>query len=235
MARHKGEEELDRRQGILQGFAASRTEVTVWDTPEGPASIESTVEEYLAVPHLLEGVAKAEGSGYDALIVGCFGDPGVEAAREVATIPIIGPCEASLLAAVPLGRRTGIITVLQNMAEPLRRVARLIGLEARLACVRSVEVSVLDLAKDRPRVVEAFVEEGKKAIREDGVDALIPGCMSMAFMGIPEETQKKLGVPVLNPAAVALKFAELYVRLGLRHSKRAYPFPPKGPYGRISS
>ena len=86
--------------------------------------------------------------------------------------------------------------------------------------------------KERDRVVEAFVEEGKKAIREDRVDALIPGCMSMAFLGIPEEAQKALGIPVLNPAAVALKFAELYVRLGLRHSKRAYPFPPKGKYAR---
>jgi allantoin racemase len=70
------------------------------------------------------------------------------------------------------------------------------------------------------------VEEGKKAIRDDGVNVLIPGCMGMAFLGIPEEAQKALGVPVLNPAAVALKLAELYVRLGLRHSKRAYPFPP---------
>ena len=82
--------------------------------------------------------------------------------------------------------------------------------------------------KERSRVVEAFVEEGKKAIRDDGVNVLIPGCMSMAFQGIAEDAQKELGVPVLNPAAVALKLAELYVSLGLSHNKRAYPYPPKG-------
>jgi allantoin racemase len=49
----------------------------------------------------------------------------------------------------------------------------------------------------------------------------------MAFLGIAEDAQKELGIPVLNPAAVALKTAELYVRLGLSHSKKAYPFPPK--------
>jgi allantoin racemase len=234
MARQKGEDELERRRWILQGFASSDTEVYVWDTPEGPASIESTVEEHLAIPHLLEGVSKAEGSNYEALIVGCFGDPGVEAAREIATIPIIGPCEASLLASVPLGHKTSIITVLQNMVPPLRKVARQVGLENRLASVRSIEVSVLELGKERSKVFEAFVEEGKKAIQDDGADTLIPGCMSMAFLGIPEEAQAKLGVPVLNPAAVALKTAELFVRLGLRHSKRAYPFPPKGPYKQSS-
>jgi allantoin racemase len=51
--------------------------------------------------------------------------------------------------------------------------------------------------------------------------------MSMAFLGIAEDVQEKLRVPVLNPAAVALKTAELFVRLGLRHSKKAYPSPPK--------
>ncbi len=114
MAKHKGHEELQRRRQILQKMAAPGTDVSVWDSPQGPASIESTVEEYLAVPGLLEGVSRAEREGFDALTVGCFGDPGVEAAREIASIPIIGPCEASLLASIPLGHRTGIITVLEN-------------------------------------------------------------------------------------------------------------------------
>jgi allantoin racemase len=228
MSRHHGSQELERRRGILEQFAAPGTEVAVWDAPEGPASIESTVEEYLAVPGLLDGVARAEGEGFDALIVGCFGDPGVEAARELASIPIIGPCEASLAASVPLGHQASIITVLHNVVHSLRRVARVAGLEGRLASVRSVEVSVLDLAKERPRVIETFVREGEKALQEDGADVLVPGCMSMAFLGIAEDVQRELGVPVLNPAAVALKTAETFVRLGLSHSKKAYPFPPKG-------
>ncbi len=227
MAQHQGQQELDRRRGILQEFAASDTEVSVWDAPDGPASIESSVEEHLAIPGLLKGVKRAEEEGFDALIVGCFGDPGVEAARELATIPIIGPCEASLAASIPLGHQTSIITVLHNVIYSLRRVARVAGLESRLASVRAVEVSVLDLAKERSRVIETFVSEGKKALEEDGADVLIPGCMSMAFLGIAEEVQKELGVPVPNPAAVALKTAELFVRLGLRTSKKAYPTPPK--------
>jgi allantoin racemase len=227
MARNVGQQELERRRGVLQQFAASGTDVAVWDAPEGPASIESTVEEHLAIPALLSGVMRAEKKGFDALIVGCFGDPGVEAARELAKIPIIGPCEASLAASIPLGHKTTIITVLQNVSHSLRRVARVARLEDRLASVRAVDVPVLDLAKERPTVIEAFVQEGRKALEEDGADVLVPGCMSMAFLRIAEDAQKELGVPVLNPAAVALKTAELYVRLGLSHSKRAYPFPPK--------
>jgi allantoin racemase len=227
MSQNQGQKELDRRRGILQEFAAAGTEVAIRDAPTGPASIESMVEEYLAVPGLLEGVARAEKDGFDAVIVGCFGDPGVDAARELATIPVIGPCEASLAASVPLGHQASIITVLQTVVPSMKKYARAAGLGERLASVRAVEVSVLDLAKERPRVIETFVREGKKAIEEDGADVLIPGCMSMAFLGVAEDVQKELGIPVLNPAAVALKTAELYVRLGLSTSKRAYPTPPK--------
>jgi allantoin racemase len=228
MSQNQGQKELDRRCGILQEFAASGTEVAIRDAQTGPASIESTVEEYLAIPGLLEGVARAEKEGFDAVIVGCFGDPGVDGARELVNIPIIGPCEASLAASIPLGHKASIITVLQTVVPSMKKYARAVGLAERLASVRAVEVSVLDLAKERPHVIETFVREGRKAINEDGADVLIPGCMSMAFLGIAEEVQKELGIPVLNPAAVALKTAELYVRLGLSQSKRAYPTPPKG-------
>jgi allantoin racemase len=227
MSQNQGQKELDRRRGILQEFAASGTEVSVWDAPEGPASIESSVEEHLAIPGVLNGVVRAEKEGFDAFIVGCFGDPGVEPARELASIPIIGPCESSLAASIPLGHKASIITVLENVIYSQWRVARVARLEERLASVRAVEVPVLNLATERPHVIEAFVQEGKKAIEEDGADVLIPGCMSMAFLGIAEDVQKELRIPVLNPATVALKTAELFVRLGLSHSKRAYPSPPK--------
>ncbi|MFQ5791278.1 MAG: aspartate/glutamate racemase family protein, partial [Acidobacteriota bacterium] len=167
MSRHQGRRELDRRRRFLQERAAPGTEVAVWDVGEGPASIESTVEEYLAVPPLLEAVARANTAGYDALVVGCFGDPGVEAAREIASIPIIGPCEASLLASIPLGHRTSIITVLESVVHPLRRVARVVGLEGRLASVRSIDVAVLDLSRDRARALAAFVDQGRRALQED--------------------------------------------------------------------
>lgn len=227
MSQNQDQKELDRRRGILQEFAASGTDVTVWAAPEGPASIESSVEEHLAIPGVLNGVVRAEKEGFDAFIVGCFGDPGVEPARELANIPIIGPCESSLAASISLGHKASIITVLENVIYSQWRVARVARLEERLASVRAVEVPVLNLATERSHVIEAFVQEGKKAIEEDGADVLIPGCMSMAFLGIAEDVQKELRIPVLNPAAVALKTAELFVHLGLSHSKKAYPSPPK--------
>lgn len=86
-----------------------------------------------------------------------------------------------------------------------------------------MEVPVHELARSRERAVSAFIEQGKNALSRDGADVLIPGCMSMAFLGVAEEASGRLGAPVVNPARVALKLAELFVECGLRHSKRAYP------------
>src|SRR5512135_2800123 len=82
-----GVAELERRRGILQGWASPGTEVSIVDLESGPVSIESMAEEYLAVPGLLRRVQEAEREGFSAAIVGCYGDPGVDACREIVKIP----------------------------------------------------------------------------------------------------------------------------------------------------
>src|SRR6056297_974379 len=85
-----GSAELDRRKGVLQSIAFEGTQVEIQDVPDGPASIESAYDELMAVPATLRGIVEAERDGFDAVIIGCFGDPGLEAARELVNIPVIG-------------------------------------------------------------------------------------------------------------------------------------------------
>ena len=72
-------------------------------------------------------------------------------------------------------------------------------------------------------------------MEEDRADTLIVGCMSMGFLGIAEAASERLGVPVLNPSKVALKFAESLVGSGLTHSRKAYMLPPKLASGEVAS
>src|SRR5437773_8798057 len=57
----------------------------------GPASIESEFDEALAAPDVIARAIEAERDGCDAVVVNCFGDPGVRAAREAVGIPVLGP------------------------------------------------------------------------------------------------------------------------------------------------
>jgi allantoin racemase len=221
-----GTREVERRRGILQRLAAPGTEVDIVDVPDGPSSIESAYEEYLSVPGTLRRVQEAARTGYAGAIIGCFGDPGLDAARELVEMPVVGPAGASMLLACTLGHRFSVITVLESVVAPLRHLAHRVGVGEKLASVRAVDIPVLDLAKDRERSIGRMITLGRRAV-EDGADALVLGCMSMGFLEAHERIAAETGVPVVNPVYAGLKMLEALVGAGLAHSKRAYPLPPK--------
>ena len=230
LSRARGVEELERRRSHLQEWAFPDTEVGIAENPDGPGSIESAYEEYVSIPGSMELAASAEADGYDGIILGCFGDPGLDGFREILSVPIVGPCEASMHVAAQLGHSFGIVTVLDSVVEPLRKLARLAGLDSRLATVLACDIPVLELHDDS---YDTVLETCEAAIAA-GSDTLVLGCMSMAFLGVAERLSEELGVPVLNPARVALKTAEGLVSNGIAHSKRAYPIPPKVAAGTVT-
>ena len=223
-----GAKEVARRRKFLQERAAAGCQVEVRSLADGPASIESAYEAALVVPELCQAVRRAERDGFDAVIVGCFSDPGLEALRELVRIAVVGPGASALHLAAQLGSRFSVISPLGGGG--LGRVEarlRALGVEAKLASVRSVDMPVLDVARQRGAVLERLGEIGRSAVHEDHADVLVLGCMSMGFLGITEEVGKEIGVPVVNPVTAGLKTAEMIVAMGLAHSKAAYPVPPK--------
>jgi allantoin racemase len=61
---------------------------------------------------LAERVGAANPVGYGAVLLACFGDPGLEAAKELSPIPVVGMAEASLAAAFRAveGRPVALLT-----------------------------------------------------------------------------------------------------------------------------
>ena len=84
----------------------------------GPASIESHYDEALAVPGLLAEIARGEQLGSDGYVIACFGDPGLDAARELAAGPVVGIAEAAMHAASFLGRGFSVVTTLSQPMAP---------------------------------------------------------------------------------------------------------------------
>ena len=163
----------------------------------------------------------------DAMIVGCFGDPGLAALREAFDCPVVGPFEASLHLGAQLGHRVGVVTALDSLVPVLDRLARGMGEGANYAGAVGVNVGVLDLPAHAPTLADTIADAGRALVRDRGADVLVLGCMSMAFLGMAEAVGERCGVPMLNPARVALATAEALVSLGVRHSRRSYPRPTK--------
>jgi len=220
-------QELSRREKVLNTFAGKQFRIDVRAVTEGPAAIESYYDEYLSVPGSIRVAQEAERNGYSAVIMGCYGDPGIEALRESLDIPVVGPGEASLYTAAMLGHDISILSVLKNIIHPLKMLALKVGLQSRLVSVRVIDKPVLSVGVDVEGTKRALVRAGRAAIAEDGADTLVLGCMSEAFLGLANDLQRELKVPVVDPIGTSVKMTELILVNGLTHSKKAYPAPPR--------
>ncbi|HHV79429.1 MAG TPA: hydrogenase expression protein HupH [Firmicutes bacterium] len=222
-----GVAEMERRQRKLREWAFPGTQVDLTAVTRGPASIESMYEEYLAIPPTAEKVKEAEAKGYDAAIIGCFGDPGLDGLREISDMLVVGPAHASIALATTLGHRFSFVTVTETIVPALRKLAWESGALDALASVRFIDTPVMEVNKNHEAAVEKMIAEGRKAVKEDRADVLVLGCMSMGFLDVAELMTRELGVPVINPSKASLKVAEATVGMGLKHSRHAYMTPPK--------
>jgi allantoin racemase len=229
MEKTLGHAEIERRRDYLQRHAAVDVEISVQSVPSGYPSIESERDVVAVAAHILAGLQQAEAEGASAGIIGCFSDPALDAIRESVTMPVIGPGQAAVALALQLGESYSILSPLDRAAKRTRPRLRGQGLTDRLASIRGVGVSVVDLASGDNAAWDRIVETGRRCI-EDGADVLVMGCMSMAFMGIERELSERLSVPVVSPVLAALKTAETMLDLKLSHSRTAWPSPPEKAY-----
>jgi allantoin racemase len=219
-------------EGAQEGYASAArasTEVSVVALDWGPASIESYRDETLVVPDIMTKAVEAERDGADALIIDCMADPGLEPARELVDIPVVGPAQASMHLAATLGHRFSMLVLFERDIALVERQARAYGVADCLASSRPFDVPVLELERDVEGTLRAVVEAGELAVREDGAHILIPGCTGLAGWATRIQAglaERGCEVPVLDPPTVAMKLAESLVDMGLSHSKRTYPSPP---------
>jgi len=190
---------------------------------DGPAAIESHADEVLAAPGVVEAVRNGERAGYDGFVVACFGDPGLDAAREVATGPVVGIAEAGMRTATYLGRSFSVVTTLRRMVGPTLELVRRYGVADQCAGVHACEIPVLGLAE--PGSTEVLAGACLEALAADGSEVVVLGCAGMADH-VPVLTER-LGVPVVDGVAAATATVAALVRLSLRQSTLGeYAAPP---------
>lgn len=196
----------------------------------GPASIECTYELTLAAPATVARIVEAERDGVDAVVIDCMGDPGLWAARERVTIPVLGPMQTSMNVAAMLGYRFSVITILPRIRPMAAEQAAIYGLAGKLASVRAINIPVLELERDMAATRRALVEEAARAVREDHADAIIFGCTGLfGCAGAVRDGMLAHGidVPVIDPVPTTVATAAALVRARLSHSKTAFPLPPE--------
>jgi allantoin racemase len=219
----------DKIGDCARAVAGTGTVVQAANPTMGPASIESHYDEALAVPGLLEQIAIGEDDGVDGYVIACFGDPGLDAAREAASGPVVGIAEAAMHTASFLGRGFSVVTTLGRTTGRAWELAHRYGMSGFCRNVRACEIPVLDLEIPGSAARDTITQECKRAVEDDGADVIVLGCAGMADLCAHITAQ--VGVPVVDGVAAATRTVESLVALGLRTSTRTeYARPPAKTY-----
>ncbi len=179
---------------------------------EGPPGIESQKQADLTIAPMLElAAAQNDAAGY---VIACFGDPGLHALRDQTSRPVVGIQEASVMTALTLGQKFGVIAILPTSIPRHLRAFGAMGVLDRLAGDRALGLGVADLADDG-KSLDAMIATGNRLRDEDGADVLIMGCAGMARYRDP--LQDATGLPIVEPTQAAVSMALGQICLTLSH------------------
>ena len=210
-------------RAAARAVAGRDTVINAVQPDGGPVSIEGYYDEAFAVPGVIAQIRKHPRA--DAVIIACFDDTGLDAARCITGAPVIGIGEAAFHLASMVSAKFAVITTLPRSITALEHNLRKYGLAARCAGVRAVDVPVLELENPACGARARISAEIQKALAEDGADAVVLGCAGMADLAAALEDTH--GVPVIDGVAGAVKLAESLVSLGATTSKIGAYAPPR--------
>jgi allantoin racemase len=201
-----------------RAVASPGTNVVATSPASGPPSIESWYDEALCLPGLLAEVSSGERDGVDGYVIACFGDPGLYAAREVARGPVVGIAEAAMHMASFIAPSFSVVTTLGRTRGMAWHLAERYGMRRFCRSVRATEIAVLELAEPGSNARQQIIAECRRAIDDDGAEAIVLGCAGMA--DLCDDVSRAIGAPVVEGVAAALKSVEALVAVGLRTAKR---------------
>ncbi len=179
-----------------------------WTSRDGPPSIQGAEDGILAEAPLLDLVVKASAEGASAIIIGCFDDTALNAARDIAICPVIGIGQAAYHFAAVAGRRFSVVTTLAVSVPILEANIGAYGLSGQLSKVRASGVPVLALEQDEHAATRQVIAEIERAASEDGIQSVVLGCGGM--VDIEAKMRRTIGLPVIDGVRAAALIASQF-------------------------
>lgn len=213
----------DKIAASARAAASAGTEIVAVNPEDTPAAIEGFYDEAVCIPPMLAIIAGR--SDYDAVVIACFDDTGLDAARCVTDRPVIGIGEAGYHMASILANRFSVVTTLARSVPALEHNLHRYGLSARCGRVRSSEVAVLELESPGSGAERRIAAEIAAALDQDRAEAIVLGCAGMT--DLVTSLSEEFGVPVIDGVASAVRLAEAIAGQGLRTSRRGGYAPPR--------
>ena len=177
--------------------------------PEGPFGIESQGDSDAAVPPLLAMIRARPDAA--AIVIACYSDPGIDAAREATSAPVFGMQEGGFLTAMARGDRIGVIAISDSSILRHRKYLRRMGVLDRMVAERPLNMSVADTASGSGTFAR-LQDVSETLVREDHADVIVLGCAGLSAHR--SRLEEAINRPVVDPtqAAVAMALGSVLVQ-----------------------
>lgn len=189
----------------LSAYKKPDLEVNVVNPDKGPLGLESYYHNYLAAVQVHKIVAEAEKNGYDGVVIAAFGDPGLDAAKEIANIPVVGITEASYSLVRLLATRFLIIVSAETAVPRQLRYIKQLGIPDYQYAFKPIGLTVLGVMEDRMSAKDLIAKNCQESLNETGAELIVMGCSG--FSGLNRILRKSLGFQSLTPWSPACMFA----------------------------
>jgi Asp/Glu/hydantoin racemase len=199
----------DRMAAVARAIASPGTEIVAVTATTGVPYIATRAEALLGASAVLDLIA-AHAEGMDAVIIAAFGDPGLDAARELLPIPVVGLAEAAMLTACMLGRRFAIVTFSTALHAWYSDILDHVGLSARCAGIFCLDEPFAAIDAVAEEKAAKLVTLCGKAIGA-GAEVCILGGAPLA--GLATSVADQVAVPLVDGVAAALRQAETLAML----------------------
>ncbi|MGW1007855.1 aspartate/glutamate racemase family protein [Streptomyces sp. NPDC002520] len=174
---------------------------------EGPSMLVKENLLRASGPHVVAAVrrllAGPDGEQIAALVVGAFGDPGIEQLRAEAAVPVVGIAEAAMAEAAAGGRRFGIATTTPGLVRAIAARVDQLGHFAQHTGIRLTAGDPHELAATPELMRERLAEAVEACITDDGAQAVIIGGGPLGEAA--EALQGRFPVPVIGPIPAACR------------------------------
>jgi Asp/Glu/hydantoin racemase len=167
----------------------------------GPQMIVTAEQLTAAADEVIE-IGMREAARVSGIMIGAFGDPGLERLRGSMAIPVVGLCEASMLEAAAGGRRFGVATVTPELAAPIQDRVRDLNLLQLYSGIRLTLGDPVALAADPARLEQSLGRAVAECFEVDRAETVIigGGPLGQAAIALARSFSRPIIAPI--PAAV---------------------------------
>lgn len=201
-----------------QSVALTSTEIIAATPNHGPKSIECAVDEAIASGALLDQIEQGVNQGVDAHIIACFGDPGLDAARELASAPVIGIAQAGFQFASIVAHKFSVVTTLSRTLGATEMLLQKYGYQHQCVSARATDIPVLALENIEDDAYQQLRAECELAIKQDQAEAIVLGCAGMSNL-VAKLSADLASIPIIDGVSAAVKIAESLNQLSMSTSK----------------